>query len=333
MLKSKEYQEWVGARESRVLGLVGGPGSGKTAVSVFIYTQIRTIASDNAPLILLNCSEISSFTRLQLLHSLVWKLLEQRPDVLLKRMSSKGYYVKLFKEATTFGALWPLFIDIVKPLQEVWTVLDSIHGCVDGRERIITDIRGLIETVGRSTKIKLVLGSRYTSDLTPATNTVFEYSASDMRQASVDYIAHEAAEMGEQGSLLREVTTDIVDTVDRLGGQMVWRGTLLHLVKAATSMSEAQAILARISDPNEVVDTFWSCLLQQSGYSPELLRAIIDVLVSTHGPLTLLQIYDTIRASHPTTLDGISVGALGTLMKDKFSACTSAGYGFSTWIA
>ncbi|KAL4745024.1 hypothetical protein BDW72DRAFT_199035 [Aspergillus terricola var. indicus] len=135
--------------------------------------------------------------------------------------SSKGYYVKLFREATTFGALWPLFLDIVKALRDVWIVLDSIHGC--------------------RTKIKLVIGSRHTSDLSPATNTVFEYSASDLRQVSVDYIAHEAAEMGEQGSLLREVTTDFVDTVDRLGGQMAWRGTLIHLVKAASSVFETQA--------------------------------------------------------------------------------------------
>jgi hypothetical protein len=107
-------------------------------------------------------------------------------------MTNKGYYVKLFKEATSFMALWPLFVEIVKALREVWIVLDSIHGCVDGRERIIADLRGLVETIGHNTRIKLVIGSRHTSDLTEAANAVFEYSASDMRQASVDYIAHEA---------------------------------------------------------------------------------------------------------------------------------------------
>jgi hypothetical protein len=134
--------------------------------------------------------------------------------------------------------------------------------------------------------------------------------------------------MGAQGSLLRDLTSDILDTVDRLGGQMVWRGTLIHLVKSAKSVSEAQKLLARISDPKAVIETFWSGLVQGSGYSPELLRAVTDVLVSTHGPLTLLQIYDTISASHPHTLDGVNVSALGALMKDKFSACTSVGYGF-----
>lgn len=169
--KTEQYETWVHSRSSILLGVVGDLGSGKPIISAFLCGKARASASENSPVVWLHCMPVLRATRLRLLRALIWKIPKQRPDILLKNLHVKKHYIQLFRDATTFELLWPIFTQIVRCLNELWIVVDSIHDCEDGRVALIGKLKILIQQLDSRTRIKVAVSSRHVSDF-PAAHTV-----------------------------------------------------------------------------------------------------------------------------------------------------------------
>jgi len=85
VLSAEHCQTWATSRSSMLLGIVGGPGSGKPIISAAMYSKAMTMASGNSPVIWLHCCPTRS-SPVRLLRALIWKTIEQRPDILLKHL-------------------------------------------------------------------------------------------------------------------------------------------------------------------------------------------------------------------------------------------------------
>lgn len=307
---------------------MGAPGSGKTAVSVFIFNNIQSLASEGAAVLFLNCIPVTHSSRMQLLRYMIWQLLEQRSDVLFKWIRSEGYYMRLFREATTFEALWSLFTQIVRALEEVWIVIDSIHDCSDGRERLLSELKALTKSSGLKTRIKLAISSRHATDVETISDAVMQYSSKDMQEAIVEYVSHEAFLMGDRGSILLKLSPEISAAVERLGGMTVWRGPIVRLVMSTSSDGEARQLLSRITSTDALVDSLWKNINQHPEPRRTLIMAVIRILVNVGGQFSVMQIYNALHESNPRILEGVDINILGPLVKDELSAYTSFGHGF-----
>lgn len=327
VLRNNYYQDWSQSRRSKILGLVGASGSGKTAVSVFIFNKIQSLAPEGTPVLFLNCMPGTNDSRMKLLQYMIWQILEQRPDILFRNIRNKGYYMRLFREATTFDALWLIFMQIIRALEELWIVLDSIHDCPDGKE-FINDLMALVKTGGLRTRIKLAISSRNVSDVETISDGVMQYSAEDMQEGNLEYISHEASLMGERGSFLLNLAPEINASIARIGGVAALRRPIVHLVLTTHSDDEARQLLSQITNIDSLADCLWKNINRHAEPRRSLIVAITRMLVDTGGQFTVMQIYNALRASEPQLLEGVNIASIGDLVKDELSAYASLGHGF-----
>jgi hypothetical protein len=149
---------------------VRGPGNGKTSISAFLYSQVQIHAKDHSPVVWLHCYPQTRTACTYLPRSLIWKILEQRPDVLLKKIHDQNHYIRLFYEAKTFDVLWGIFLQIVSTIKQVWIIVDSIHDCDNGKSMVIDKLKSLTSSGSLHTRIKTAIISRNVSDLDNAQN-------------------------------------------------------------------------------------------------------------------------------------------------------------------
>lgn len=310
------------------MGLVGGTGSGKTAVSVFIFNKIKTLASSGAPVLFLKCMPGTNPSRMELLQYTIWQIMEQRPDILFRKIRNEGYYVKMFREATTFEDLWSIFRQLVKALDELWFVLDSIHDCSDGKEPFMKDLMALVKKDGSGTRIKLAISSRHVSDVETVSDAVMQYSAQDMQESTMAYISHEASLMGDRGTFLMNHASEISAAIGRIGGVPALRRPLVHLVMSTNSDDEAQRTLSQITDVDSLVNSLWNLINGRPEPRRSLLIAMTKLIVQTGGQFTVMQIYNALRESGPHLLKGVDITFVGDLVKEELSPYTSMGHGF-----
>jgi hypothetical protein len=259
---------------------------------------------------------------------MTWQIIEQRPDILFRNIQSEGYYMRLFREATSFEALWSIFTQIVRSLEELWIVIDSIHDCSDGKERFIKELMALIKTTGLRTRIKLAISSRHVVDVETVSDVVIQYSAKDMEEATLEYISHEASVMGERGTLLLNLAPEIGAAIRRLGGMAALRRPIVHLVMTTNSDDEARQLLSQVTNMDALIDCLWKILNRHPEPRRSLVMAITRMLVNIGGQFTVMQIYNTLHDLDPQLLEGVSIKAVGDLVRDELSVYTSFGHGF-----
>jgi ankyrin repeat protein len=167
--KTTEYQRWVDTAGPSVLWLCGGPGKGKTCLSVHVTFRLEHLDRPqsqppvlrNQQLEKLDRGPNSNFTIYHFfdtedpkgntvdgaLKSLIWQICTARPN-LLKYISiefhNRGGSLEL-----PFEAWWTIFLNILDEMGQIFCVLDGLDKCRPGPESSIGKFLGkLSELVG-----------------------------------------------------------------------------------------------------------------------------------------------------------------------------------------
>lgn len=328
ILERQAFHTWKNSKGSQILGLIGGPGSGKSIISSFLYSQAQVHAKEHSPVIWLHCNQNTRSSRLNLLRSLTWKVVEQRPDILLKKLHDQGHYIRLFHEAKTFEMLWPIFVQVVGAIRELWIIIDSIHDIKDGRSLLIENLRSLINMASLHTQIKIVLSSRHVSDLSVVTNNMIEYTAQDMQQGIATYVGHElASSKGTivDGPSIRQLS---IDRIQSLGGGLHWARAVIHLIKSTSSEDHARCLLSSIGTQESVIGHLWDQVLSTNQSQQELVQNLGEMM-ATHilNPLSVMRIYDMLAERKPEVVAGVGVDVVGKLVKHDFAGLLSTSDG------
>ncbi|VUC32121.1 unnamed protein product [Clonostachys rosea] len=324
ILAHESFTRWKLSRASQIMGLIGGPGSGKTVISAFLHSQAQLEAKEHAPVVWLHCCPNTRFTCTYLLKSLIWKILEQRPDVMLKKIHDQGHYIRLFHEAKTFDVLWSIFLRIVSALEELWIVIDSIHDCRDGKSILINSLRSLVTTNGLRTRIKIAISSRHKSDLAVAANWIIQYTAQDMREGIATYIKEELSleesASGTNDGLIRSVT----ETVEAVGGGLHWARAVIYLLKVTQSESHAQQLLHASKTPNVLIHHVWEQLLSNCQSESEVVWHLAEMLATyPYSPLTVMGVYNVLADRKPEAVANVNVETISILLRSDFAGLLS----------
>lgn len=325
ILKTDQYETWAHSRSSILLGVVGGPGSGKTIVSAFLCGKARASASENSPVVWLHCIPVLRATRLRLLRALIWKILEQRPDILLKNLHVKKHYIQLFRDATTFEKLWPIFTQIVSCLSELWVIVDSIHDCEDDRVELIGKLKMLIQQLDSRTRIKVALSSRHVSDF-PEAHTVLQYTADDMQAGITTYVRHEFQQRGwsEDSGNYADLVHSASNTTSAVGGGLFWARAVVHVAVAQASENAAMDVLSQLESPGAVIGCLWKEIYYRPRAPQVLIQSIAELLVSIPGsPVTITDLYRMLTRDKPEALHGVGIDLFKTVVQTQFCGLAS----------
>lgn len=163
VLSTTTYETWLSSK-SLGLWLCGGPGKGKTMLSIYLTEELekRAAQEPGATVSYFFCEnrDDKHNTAISLLRGIMWKFIQQRP-VLIEHLIStfKVQREQLFTHGS-FETLWRIFNDMIQDgrLGTAYCVLDGLDECEEvSLELLCNKLRELLPT---PTQLKLIVVSR-----------------------------------------------------------------------------------------------------------------------------------------------------------------------------
>jgi ankyrin repeat protein len=169
---NESYRAWLGGGGSRLLWISGGPGKGKTMMSVFLTEELekRASSTDNAQSIFCFCSyqDDKCNTGIAVLRGLVHQIVTKRPGLVKHALPFFETPERTQQTVSSLETLWVIFSKLVgdADLGNMFCVLDGLDECDEGTLRaLVPKMVGLFSPqtpspTSTSTAFRLVIVSR-----------------------------------------------------------------------------------------------------------------------------------------------------------------------------
>ncbi|OBT99536.1 hypothetical protein VE01_02798 [Pseudogymnoascus verrucosus] len=184
ILSNMAFRKWISDKNSTLLHITGGMGTGKSILTSFLADRIKPlIETAMAPCDVTMCSffcddkDIGRKNGREILRSLLYQILQQRHD-LIQHATTR--FSQIPSNQWSLNALWETLSDItLNPMAgTIVVIIDAIDECeIDSRDRILAMTRKLL-TQGLNPEnncIKFLISSRPSVDLT---EEIQQYSTS-----------------------------------------------------------------------------------------------------------------------------------------------------------
>jgi ankyrin repeat protein len=173
--EDEAFSSWLSGT-AQLLWLSGGPGKGKTMLSLFLAEELEKLAKTSRDAMFLEyyCDNQDNKrnTAITVVRGLILQLLDQRPG-LFKHILPKFETQEGFLIEPSFESLWRVLEDMIHDTSTgvIYCVIDGIDECIEtSLELLVQRIRQLYTTDQRNSpshQMKLILLSRELPDCMP----------------------------------------------------------------------------------------------------------------------------------------------------------------------
>lgn len=235
---NKLYRSWLESH-LQLLWISGGPGKGKTMLSIFLGEELKRTAEHSGALVLqyfCDNNDEKRNTAVAIIRGLIFQLLQLRPklaDYILPTFKTRG--ASLF-ESSSLPSLWTIFekMTCASGIGTTYCVLDGLDECdAVSSEALLKNFRDLFskESSSSGCQLKLVIVSRDFPDFIPHVLSSFPHRRLDLEAKS--HINNDIRQFIEvrvnELSASREYTEQLRDDVKeifqrRAQGTFLWVG-------------------------------------------------------------------------------------------------------------
>lgn len=307
------YNSWRDTR-SQLLWVSGGPGKGKTMLSIFLAEELEryTKESQDAFCIQYFCDnkEEKRNTAVAILRGLIWQILKCRPQL-------NHHILPSFKDrdkshlVTSFNSLWSIFETIVRDpiLGIAYCIIDGLDECDEASlDALLKKFKALFSmksTNSSPCRLNLIAVSRDLPDvipevlsgfprirLDPDADTEVNGDITRFIEAKVDEISTHK----HYPQPLRVYVKDVF--LKRAEGTFLWVGIVANELRKYTP-SEVENALEQF--PSGLEALYARLLLQISRQRRETAAKILGWVVMAVSPLSLSELSAAIEPSLTTT--------------------------------
>ena len=294
------YKSWL-CSDSQLLWLSGGPGKGKTMLSIFLSEELEHLAEQSHGTISLQYYCDNKDERRNsasaILRGLIYQILKSRSELfkhIIPDFETQG------EELFSFPSLWRIFCDMLQDpdLGTVYCVLDGLDECDrDSLECLLRKLRSLFLTdLGQHTvcRLKMVIVSRDLSDFLPELLSSFPHVTLDLNTAAeVDHDISQFIEtkVNELSKLRRypdQLCAHVKDVFrDRAQGTFLWIGIAAQEL-GRHIVTEVEGALKLF--PKGLEPLFARMLLQIDPGRRQVVAQILRWVVMAARPLTVSEL-------------------------------------------
>ena len=329
-IKTNElYNLWLHSR-SQLLWLSGGPGKGKTMLSIFLAEELERIAEESQGALVVqyfcdNKDERRN-TAVAVIRGLIWQLLRLCPKLFIHILPSFRDR-KETQLITSFETLWRIFETMVHDpiLGTAYCVLDGLDECDEASlQLLLKKFKALFSkkfNESSACRLHLITVSRDLPDFIPEVLSSFPRIRLDPdadREVNSDIYRFVEAKVNELSTyrhypeLLRVYVKDIF--LNRAQGTFLWVGIVANELRKYT-LSEVKSALELF--PSGLEGLYARMLLQISDHRRETASKILRWVVMAVRPLTLSELSTAIE----TTVSS-SVGlSCDEVIRDQVAFC------------
>ncbi|KAK4163097.1 hypothetical protein QBC43DRAFT_240047 [Cladorrhinum sp. PSN259] len=306
------YVAWEQS-ESGLLWVNGGPGKGKTYLSIALTKILQQQSSTLQPfsnprtVIYFFCDYRRVEKRgkaISILRSLIYQLVQHHPDVMHLLLEPWRVQGKTIFEEGSFESLWRVFESMLQKLkdQNVYCVIDALDECEESSLRqLLSKVKSLFHqsTVHEQQhRMKLVLLSRRSPDILPHHLSNFPHidldQSQDSQSAVMQYISAMVAELARFKSIDRnhKLLNHIKSTfLERSEGTFLWVSFMVEDLKAK-SISEIEAALRDL--PVGLNQVYERILLKIQPHQEETIADILRWVAFAMSPLSLPELCEAV---------------------------------------
>jgi hypothetical protein len=322
------YNLWLRSN-SQLLWLSGGPGKGKTMLSVFLAEELERTANDASNILFLQyfCDnkDEKRNTAVAILRGLIWQLLQKRRELFVHILPSlKDRDTNQL--TTSFETLWRILETMLRNpiLGNTYCVLDGLDECETSLEVLLHKFKALFMPENSPSHLfKLIIVSRDLPECIPKLLSDFSRIRLDLDadigvkndiQRFIEARVDELSRHGHYWESLRVHVRTVLQ--DRARGTFLW----VALVAKALEKFKATEIKRELDRFPPGLDELYARMLLQIDVNRRELAAkmLLWVVIATR-PLTLSELGTAVGISNEPSDDY----SFDQAVKDQVSYCGS----------
>lgn len=300
---NKLYESWLNSH-SQLLWLSGGPGKGKTMLSIFLAEELERVTNDSQDAVLLEffCDNKDGKrnTADSIIRGLLFQILQLRPKLYDHILPTFKIQRESLFTGLSFESLWRVFKTMISDphLGTVYCVLDGLDECDEvSLEALLRRLKALFSTSSSdlsSCHLSIIVVSRDLPDLIPEVLSSFPRIRLDPdmdNEVNEDINRFIDVEVNNL-SLYRQYPEPLHAQVkkvfqDRAHGTFLWVGIVAKTLKKykATEVKKALELF-----PSGLGDLYARMLLQIDVDRREIAAKILRWVVMAFRPLTLSEL-------------------------------------------
>ncbi|KAF5006657.1 hypothetical protein FDECE_6991 [Fusarium decemcellulare] len=287
------YQSWLQADDSQLLWISGGPGRGKTMLSIFLTHELEALASDSFSLVLyVFCGDKSHSSEIAILRSLLYQIIDKSPAM---TRHAAAVTERTGHTLASREDLWTIFIDIVRD-PEVGPILCLIDGLDECNQEAI---RWLLKSV------HAIFDKGSQSTLSPPN----PFKLLITNSIALDVVRVINAKIQEHdifSELGHEFINEVKETLEkRSGGTFLWVGFAIRELLSAETKTEMRRVLEAM--PQGLEALYSHILLRIKVRWREDIAQLLHWVIQARHSLTASELAGAMGAQVQTILDLVTM--------------------------
>ncbi|XP_014560345.1 hypothetical protein COCVIDRAFT_34576 [Bipolaris victoriae FI3] len=299
--------------ERRLLWISGGPGKGKTMLSIFLTEELKKHAAqqENTDLIFFFCSAQNEkhSTALAVLRGLLHQILTKRPQ--LSKHALRHFEPPERKQQTlaSLEALWIIFVEVITDVEfgTMFCVLDGFDECEESTRkvllsRLVTLLNG--HNYSNQNAFKLAIISRDMHGLKGCLRVRLDPDNDERVSSDIElFISARMNDLSEIEGFNEKMHEDVQkELLDRAEGTFLWVGFAIHELSQKRTCSEVLRALRGL--PRGLPAIYGHMLLRIPEEQREISRKILRWVTLAIHPLSLQELAAAvgIQSSFPTQI-------------------------------
>ncbi|KAM0704420.1 hypothetical protein Q7P35_008654 [Cladosporium inversicolor] len=183
ILATKEYKEWLRGDTPPLLWIWGGPGKGKTMLSLFISHALEK--EHKTMYFFCSAGDEKRGTAVAVVRGLLWHLTGLFPDLSRKL---RGKFADCSADAlTSRRTLWTRFCELIKALgpERLYCIIDGLDECDEDSHQWLMDQFVSMNSSGDSSNFKVAVVSRGSAKLPDVNQIRLDHEYSEEVRSSV----------------------------------------------------------------------------------------------------------------------------------------------------
>jgi hypothetical protein len=321
----ESYQSWLEGR-THLLWISGGPGKGKTMMSIFLTQELeKTVsAAKSSQLVFYFCShgDEKRNTPMAILRSLIYQIISQTPNLADYVQPYLGTSEQTNQTVSSLETLWIIFRKIVDDAKFPPTiaVIDGLDECDERlRRNLVPRMIHLLSETSVSKafgNFKLAVVSREIHDLRGCTQIRLDPDNNEKVIDDIErFVSARVKELKRIEGFTEEVQSHVEQTLlSRAQGTFLWVGFAMHELLQKTTCTEVLETLTKL--PRGLFAVYSRLLLQIPEERRETSRQILQWVSTALRPLSLAELASAVNVEATSGLMTIE-----QVIRDKIAFC------------
>jgi hypothetical protein len=301
----KETDSYVAWKEGEtsLLWIAGGPGKGKTMLSIFLTEDLeQEFSGDQTVQVAYHfCIHKKRDTGLSLLRNLLYQILDKQPE-LAKHVSPYFETSEATKQTlSSLDTLWVMFVKLITDpqLDPTFCVLDGFDECDEATRslllpRFVRQFKSQSSKIHTKSSFRLVIVSRHIDGLESCAKIDLDNDRDSNGGDDIRLFIHEKVrELFQERRFSIFLLTTVEETLlSGAGGTFLWVGFVVNELLKMRTWSQVHKQLKSL--PTELSDLYGRMLLEIPSSDRKTSISILKWVCLAQRPLKLLELAEAV---------------------------------------